>query len=361
MHPAAAPHLARVPRYVAGRTNDRPLLSLASNESVYGASPGARAAAAAAIEGVGRYPIDGAPALVAALAEHHGLDAAGLRITNGATEAISLLCRAFPGEVVVPAGSFLAYARAANAAGLPLRVVPRLGWDADLDAMADVAGPRTRLVFLANPDNPTGSSFAVERLAAWLDRLPGHVVVVIDEAYAEYLGDGPHALGLAHPNLVVLRSFSKVYGLAALRVGWLAATPDIADAIDRVRDPFNNNGPGVAAACAALADGAHMRRAAGRTIVERARLVAALQSRGFAPARSAANFVCVPVADSVAFANALAERAIAVRPLDTWGIPGAVRITVGTAADHVRLLVAIDGIAARAPGVDPSAAPKGVC
>lgn len=351
MHPSAAAHLAQVPPYVPGRPTQAPRVSLASNESPLGPSPRATAAAVGAALCAARYPVDGSPELACALARRHGLDPAGVRVTNGATEGISLLCRAFVGEVVVTSGTFPAYARSALAAGSTVREVPRRGWHADLDALLAACGPQTRLLFLANPDNPTGTLHGMRALAAWLARLPQHIVVVLDEAYIEYVagsgerdGDALALRGL-HPNLVVLRSFSKAHGLAALRVGWLAASPALAATLDRVRDPFNVNAVGVAAALAATADLEHLGRVVAANTAQRSSLRADLCRRGLSPVPSAANFLCVPVLGTgTALAAALAGEGVAVRALDGWGIAGAIRITLGTDEEHRLLLRALDAV-----------------
>lgn len=350
MHPTAAPHLAAVPAYVPGRSAETPAVALASNESPYGPSPLVAAALGAAIAAPARYPLDGVPALTAALAAHHGVDAAEIRVTNGATEAITLLCRAFAGTVVLCEGTFVAYARAAAGAERPVVTVPRRGWYADLDAMARAVGPDTGLLFLANPDNPTGTRFSADVLAGWLRSLPAHVVVVLDEAYAEY-ADGPDAFSLrgCHPNLVILRSFSKAHGLAALRVGFLAASRAIVDVVDRVRDPFNVNAVAAAGALAALRDEVHVARVAHANAAQRARLADALVARGHDVAPSAGNFLCVRVGDANAVAAALLAEGVAVRSLAGWGHADAIRVTVGTAAENARFLLALDAAAARLP------------
>ncbi len=352
MHHAAALHLAHVPPYVPGRMGQGALVSLASNENPDGPAPEATAAAMAALVSAGRYPIDGAPALAAALAASHGLAADHIRVTNGATEAITLLCRAFVGEVVVTEGTFPAYARAALAAGSRVRAIRRRGWHADLDAMRRACGPDTRLVFLANPDNPTGTAHGAAALSAWLRRLPRHVVVVIDEAYIEYTDGETDALELMgrHPNLVVLRSFSKAHALAAFRVGWLAASREIAAVIDRVRDPFNTNTVGTAAALGALRATGRRARVAACNAARRQALARALEQRGLRPVASQANFLCLPVGGSGAeLAAALANAGVGVRPLDAWGIAGAIRITVGSEAECGAFLRALDACAHRPP------------
>lgn len=347
MHPSAAAHLARVPRYVPGRMGGAALVPMASNENPDGASPRAMAAAMQALNHPAGYPLDGAPALAAFLARVLGVDGAGVRVTNGATEAITLLCRAFVGEVVMPVATFPAYARAALAAGSTVREVARVGAAADLREMADACGPATRLLFLANPDNPTGTSHNRDSLASFLRRIPHHVIVVVDEAYIEYAENAQTVVPMAHlhPNLVVLRSFSKAYGLAALRVGAMVTTAAIAEVVDRLRDPFNVNAVGAAAALAALEDRVHLRRTVRQNALRRAAFAEALVARGFAPLPSDANFVCVPMPVSGhRVAEVFAAAGIGVRALDGWGMPDCIRVTLGTDEQLQMFLQVLDTV-----------------
>lgn len=344
MHPAAAPHLATVPRYVPGRARGAVAVELASNESPLGPSPAVAAALAASATTLARYPLDGAPSLVVALCARHGLDPAGVRATAGSTAAIAMLCRAVQGDVVVSSGTFPMYERAALAAGRRVVTVPRRGWAADLDGLAQAVGPSTGIVFLANPDNPTGAWFPASALRAWLARLPRHAIPVVDEAYVDYAPSGPDALSFTeHPNLVVLRTFSKAHALAALRVGWLATTPELAEVVDRVVEPFHSSGPAVDAALASLGDRGHLAHVVAANADERARLALALRGLGLEPAPSAANFLFVRVPPpGRALADALLARGVAVRALDGWGHPGGLRVTVGTPEQNARLLAALE-------------------
>lgn len=337
LHAAAARWLAGVPRYPVAP--DRGDVRLASNESPFGPSPRALAAAARAISGA--YPDAAATPLRVEIAHRLAVGAGEVVVTSGSSEAIQLLLQAFPGEVVAPLGSFPLYARIA---GPRFRGAAR-GPDGgvDLAALRACIGPATGLVFLANPDNPTGGSVA--GLASWLRSLPPTVLPVVDEAYIEFSGrDSAVHLRGVHPNLVVLRSFSKAWGLAALRVGCAVAPAAVVDALDRVRVPFNVSAPAQAAALAALDDTAWLQRTLVHNTRARADLAAALTRRGFATLPSDANFVFLPEAPGLA--AALADHGVTIRPMDAWGFPGAARITVGRDADHARLLDAIDQILA---------------
>lgn len=307
---------------------------LASNESALGPSPAALAAAAGALAGC--YPDPDAARLRAALAAHLGADA--VCATNGATEAIQLLVRAIDGEVVVPAASFPLYVRSALAAGRVVRQAPRRAdHRVDLDALTAAITPRTGLVFLACPDNPTGTT--PDGLDGWLRSLPAHVIPVIDHAYVEF--DGPPVALDAHPNLIVLRSFSKAYGLAGLRVGAAAGAARVIAALDRVRDPFNVSAPAEAAALAALADHAWLADVRRANAAARADLAAALTARGYSPLPSAANFLFLPAAAGLA--DSLDAHGVAIRRLHAWGYPDAARVTVGRPDQHAALLSALDG------------------
>jgi histidinol-phosphate aminotransferase len=319
------------------------LIQLANNESALGPSPRAVAAAASALVG-GRYPDPQARLLRAALARHHDRSPEEVCATAGASEAIQLLVRAFPGEVVVPAGSFPLYAAAAVRAGLRVRTAPRdASARVDLDALRRAITPDTRLVFLACPDNPTGTTPA--GLRRWLTTLPAHVIPVVDQAYAE-LDDAPDLTG-AHPQLVTLRSFSKAYGLAGLRVGCAIGPTPCITALDAVRDPFNVSAPAEAAAIAALHDRAWLVQVRQATARGRASLAAELGQRGLHVLPGAANFVYLPRARGLA--DLLVHHGVQVRRLDAWGHPDAVRVTVGLPHEHAALLRAVDAGAAIRP------------
>ncbi|MCK6503524.1 aminotransferase class I/II-fold pyridoxal phosphate-dependent enzyme [Myxococcota bacterium] len=340
LHPAAHPALARVPRYPAAPP--RAAVHLASNECASGPSPRALAAIPGAL--AERYPDPDARAVRAALARAERVRVDEVVVTSGATEAIQLLVRALPGEVLTASGSFPLYARAAAAAGATVRLAPRdRDGRLDLEALAAAVGPDTRLVFVANPDNPTGTT--AEGLGAWLRALPGHVVPVVDEAYAGF--DPLPDLDGAHPNLVRLRSFSKAHGLASLRIGAALARPPLVDALDRVRDPFNVGGVAQAAALASLHDHRWQARVSQENATWRASLVEGLRARGLAVVEGAANFVFLPHAPGLA--DALEAQGVTVRPLEAWGMPGAVRVTVPAPDDQQRLFLALDRLDGRSP------------
>lgn len=219
----------------------------------------------------------------------------------------------------------------------------------DLAALQATIGPRTKLVYLANPNNPTGTWFGAEAFVEFLRAVPEDLIVVVDEAYAE-LADAPdYASALAllprHPNLVVTRTFSKAYGLAALRVGYAVAHPALVAILDRVRESFNVNALGLAAAQAALGDAAHLAASVAGNASQRSALARALRERGWSVAPSQTNFLLVEFgADAARIEAGLVERGVVVRPMGGYGLGGCLRITVGTAHDNASLLEALDAL-----------------
>ena len=266
------------------------LIELGSNENPWGPSPAARAAVLDQLHALHRYPDPLGGDLKRALAARHGVDVAQVLLGNGSHELLMQVAQVFAGpgdEVLASQSGFAVYALAAQAAGATLRQAPALPRDHamprghDLDALASAITASTRVVFLANPNNPTGTWFGMDALDAFLRRVPASVLVVVDEAYAEFVDGGASALALlpAFPNLVVTRTFSKAYALAGLRVGFAVAHPQWVSVMERVRESFNVNVMGLAAAEAALGDDEHLRWGLARNAEERARLAEALQGR----------------------------------------------------------------------------------
>lgn len=331
-------------RVLAERLGFETLVKLASNEGAFGPLPAAVDAYAAAASELSRYPDGGAEPLREALGRRHGVPAAQVVLGNGADELIRLCGAAAldAGDAAAfPWPSFPSYVAAAAVHGADSVRVPLRERAFDLDAVLEACarpspgGGRVRLVFLANPNNPTGGLLDRDRLRSFLDALPEGVLCVLDEAYAEYAEpepEGPAFLREGRPRLCVLRTFSKVYGLAALRIGYALASPEVADALDRVRPIFNVNAPAQAAALASLGDGdavadrvAHARRA--RELLGRA-----LAGAGLDPWPSQANFVYadVPDGDGDGLAGRLLQQGFIVRALRGFGAPGAIRVTCGT-------------------------------
>lgn len=334
------------------------LVELGSNENPLGASPQALAAARGALAQSFRYPDPLGGDLKRALASRLGVEPAQIALGNGSHELLMQLAQAF-----VPAGApivysqygFAVFAIAAAAVGARGVRVPALPDDHpamplghDLEALAAACDADTRLLYLANPNNPTGTWFERDDLAMLLRRVPASTLVVVDEAYHEYrpapAAADALALLAAHRNLAVTRTFSKAYGLAGLRVGYAVGAPETIAVLERLRESFNLNNVALAAAAAALADAAHVERVRVHTDAERARLTAALQALGLRVWPSRTNFVLVGFGSAERSAQveaALCRQAVIVRPMIGYGLPQCLRISIGSGAENDRLLAAL--------------------
>ncbi len=280
-----------------------------------------------------------------------GVEAKEVFVGNGSNELIELLVRTFVldgEEVLTSAQSFIAYKLAAQAHGRTLVEAPlKARFHYDLDALRKLLSRRTKVVFLANPDNPTGTWFTEQELLPFLDAVPKDTLVVLDEAYVEFV-DGPGfqdalALRRKYPNLVVLRTFSKIYGLAGLRLGYGVARPDVVEYVDRVRAPFNVNVVAQAAGVAALSDVEHVERTRALVREERPFLAEGLKQVGAVVVPSQGNFVLAdfPGRPGKELFEALLREAVVVRPLGGYGFPTAQRITVGLRAENEKCLAAL--------------------
>ena len=328
------------------------IVKLASNETPYGPSPHTLAAMRAALEDVWLYPDGGCHALKQGLAKHLGIDSACLTLGNGSNDLLVLLAEAFltpSHSAVYSQYGFAIYALVTRQTGAQPIEVPALGSGSamplghDLAAMAAAITPNTRLVFIANPNNPTGTWAPPMAIKALLERSAPSTLVVLDEAYFEY----GHALGTQdgvpwlreHPNLVVLRTFSKAYGLAGARVGYAISHPEVAEVLNRLRPAFNVNALAQAGALAALADQGHMRAAVSRTMRELTRVDGELKRLGLWTAPSAANFVLLRLdAPATPVFERLLARGLIVRPLAGYGLANCLRISIGLPSDNDRLL-----------------------
>jgi histidinol-phosphate aminotransferase len=336
------------------------LLELGSNENPYGASRLAKQAVIAALDGVHIYPDPLGGDLKRALAAKHSVAVENIVLGNGTHELLMQFAQVFAGagdEVVAAQYGFAVYALAAQAAGATLRLAPALPKDHamprghDLDALLAAITPRTKLVYLANPNNPTGTWYSQAAFAGFLVKLPPSVLVVVDEAYAEFVDAPDYASALPllaqHPNLIVTRTFSKAYALAGLRVGFAIAHPDCIAVMERVRESFNVNAFGLAAAEAALADDVHLAASVAGNCLQRNALAAALRQRGLTVSPSQTNFLLVEFGAATAQIEvALVARGVILRPMGGYGLGDCLRITVGTAQDNARLLAALDEVMA---------------
>ncbi len=324
------------------------IVKLASNENPLGMPESARRAIEAALPELGRYPDSNGFELKASLSRRLGVPAEWITLGNGSNDILEAAAAVMlaPGRSCVYAQhSFAVYPLATLARGARSIVVPAREFGHDLEAMLAAIGSDTRLVFVANPNNPTGTFVGAEAMAAFLARVPPQVVVVLDEAYNEYL-----APELRHPsidwvrrfpNLLVSRSFSKAYGLAGLRVGYGVAQPELTDLLNRVRQPFNCNSLAQAAAVAALADEAFVARSVEVNRQGMAQLTEAFDALGLRYLPSFGNFVLVQVGDGAAVYQGLLKRGVIVRPVANYGLPQWLRVTIGLAEENDRFTAAL--------------------
>jgi len=322
------------------------LIKLDSNENPFGPSARAVDAMREVLKGANFYPDDDCSLLRHKLAEHHGLPPEQVLVTAGSTAMLSLLCQTLlaPGlNAVTSERSFIVYSMAAQAAGARLIEAPmRCGEDRfDLDAILAAIDSNTRIVFLANPNNPTGAMVEAAVVERFLAQLPGHVVLVLDEAYYEF---ALHFAALRKTNYsnslecirqgasaVVLRTFSKAHGLAGLRVGYGLGPAELLGYCARMRNTFSVSSVAQAAAVAAIDDHDHIRRAVENNAVQSEVLTQGLSGLGYRVAPTSANFVfCDLSEDAAAFASRLQDEGVAVRPLVLWGAPHCIRVTIGT-------------------------------
>jgi histidinol-phosphate aminotransferase len=321
-------------------------IKLASNENPLGPSPKAVEAATRALHEANRYPDGAAFYLRGALAAKLRVPERQVLVGSGSNELIDLLIQTFVApdeEVLAPSISFACYRLSAEGHRRVYRETPNgPNFAYDLNAIARAATEKTKLVFLANPNNPTGAYVGRAAFERFLDELPQHVLLAIDEAYFEYARASDYASAIEYlgrrERLVVLRTFSKIYGLASLRVGYAIAREEICDYVHRVRMPFNVNSIGQAAARAALADHEHVERSQKLNAHEIVRLEKSL--KGALP--SQANFLLVDFArNGRDLYQALLRKGVIVRPMASYGLPNHLRITVGTEAENTRLLSAL--------------------
>jgi histidinol-phosphate aminotransferase len=349
----AKPFLRTYPAYVAGRPiedvardlglDPSGIIKLASNENAFGPSPLAAEAAKRAIEQGQLYPDGGCFALRQKLAKAHGLAPGQFVIGNGSNEVIEFLGHVFLGpgdEVVMGAPDFIVYRLVTLLFGARPVEVPLVSFRIDLKGLAHAVTPRTKLVLLSTPNNPTGTAIAEPELLGFIRSLPETAICVVDEAYTDYAERAPDIRPLIREgrNVIGLRTFSKIYGLASLRVGYGYSSPELASLLDRVRQPFNVNAIGQAAAAAALDDREFTSMCARENRRGLRRLEAGFGELGLEFVPSQANFILVRVGDGARVFGALQGRGVIVRPLETYNLPEWVRVTVGTADQNERLL-----------------------
>lgn len=355
--PAPNAGVMEIAAYVPGRDKAPPgvrLHKLSSNETPIGPSPAAIEACKAAVGRLDAYPDGSAHALRQAIAEVHGLNPDNIVCSNGSDELLGLLASAYLGpgdEGIFTEHGFLVYRIQILAAGGTPVVAPETDHRADVEAILDAVTERTRIVFLANPNNPTGTYMTDAEVRRLHAGLPPRVLLVLDAAYAEYVRRNDYASGIelvsANRNVVMTRTFSKIHGLAALRIGWLYGPAEVVDALNRVRGPFNVNAPAIAAAAAAIRDRAHVDRAIAHNDAWLPRLTEALTALGLEVTPSVGNFVLIhfPDGDGARSAAAadrhLVARGFVLRQVAPYGLPNALRMTIGTDAANEGVIEAL--------------------
>lgn len=324
------------------------IVKLASNENPLGMSPRARDAAMTAIASAERYPDGNGFSLKAALSARLGVAPEQIVLGNGSNDVLDLAARAFlsAGRSAVYAQyAFAVYPLATHAVGARGIEVPAREFGHDLDAMLAAMSADTRVVFIANPNNPTGTFVPGAEIEAFLERVPTNVLVVLDEAYTEYLLPEQTYDSIAwlerFPNLLVSRTFSKAYGLAGLRIGYGVGSKELIGLLNRVRQPFNVTSVGLAAACAALDDLEFLARSAHINRRGMEQITAALDELGLAWIPSAGNFVTFRVGDGAAVNNALLRQGVIVRPIAGYGLPEWLRVSIGLPEDNARFIAAL--------------------
>lgn len=328
------------------------IIKLASNENPLGCSPRVLVAVEDALSELALYPDGNGFVLKQALADFYQRPLAEVTLGNGSNDILELVARAFlrPGdEAVFSQHSFAVYPLAVQAVGATGVSVPAQRWGHDLPAMAAAITERTRVVFIANPNNPTGTWVEERELEAFLMAVPENVLVVLDEAYGEYVEKGYLPDGLDYldrfPNTIVSRTFSKAYGLAALRVGYAFAHPDITNVLNRVRQPFNVNALALRAAVAALGDQDFVARSRQHNAAGMKQIIEGLQALGLSHIPSRGNFLCIDLRrEGLPVYEALLRRGVIVRPVANYGLPSFLRVTIGAPAENERFLAALQAV-----------------
>lgn len=331
----------------------RDVIKLASNENPLGPSKAALAAVAKSSKDMTRYPDGNGYALKMALAEKLQLAPEQITLGNGSNDVLELVARAFAGkgdEVIYSEHAFAVYPIATKAIGATGVAAPAKDYGHDLDAMLKAINSRTKLIFIANPNNPTGTWIAPAEIHAFLEKVPEKVLVVLDEAYIEYLVQSENTVAWLqdYHNLVITRTFSKAYGLAGLRVGYALSHPEVADLMNRIRQPFNANSLAQAAAVAALGDEAYLQQACDVNEAGMKQLIAGFDNMGLKYIPSKGNFITVNVQSNAAEVyDDLLYEGVIVRPVAAYGLPQHLRVSIGLAEENQRFLDALSQVLGR--------------
>ncbi len=372
----APPHVRAIAPYQPGKPiselarelglAEADIVKLASNENPLGPSPFALAAAQDALLDMALYPDGAGYALKAKLSARLGVDAAQIVLGNGSNDVLDMAARAFlaPGtSAVFSQHAFAVYPIATQTVGAQGIVVPARAWGHDLAAMRVAIRDDTRVLWIANPNNPTGTFLPWVEIEALLERVPPSVLVVLDEAYGEYLPPAERCdttRWLARfPNLLITRTFSKAYGLAGLRVGYGVGHADVIDLLNRVRQPFNVNAPALAAAEAALDDREFLERSYALNAAGMAQLVAGLAELKVETVPSKGNFLLARVGDAARINAELLKRGVIVRPVANYGLHEFLRVSVGLAGQNARFLEALSVVLAALAASEPRPDPGG--
>ena len=328
------------------------IIKLASNENPLGPSPKAVEAMKVAAEGVHIYQDGGGYKLRTAIAEKFGMDRDNVVISNGSNEIIELVGHGFlsPGDNVIAAQhAFVVYKLMATLFGAETIEVPDPGFTHDLEAMAAAITPRTRMIFIANPNNPTGTLVGQEEIDRFMEKVPDHVMVIFDEAYYEFVEDAPDTIKYIREgrNVVIMRTFSKIQGLAGLRIGFGLTTPEIARVLQKCRQPFNTNSIAQAGAIAGLADDEHQQATRDLNDEGRAYLQQAFADLGLEFVPSYANFILVKVGDGDAVFSGMLKQGVIIRAMRSYKLPEWVRISVGTMPQNERCIATLREVLAQ--------------
>ena len=330
------------------------VVKLASNENPLGASASVAASLQSVLPELSRYPDGSAYLLKNRLSEFLGVPINKITIGNGSNDVLELLARVYlssENESIVSQHSFVVYPLVTKAIGASLKVVPAKNFSQDLEATLDAIGDKTRIVFIANPNNPTGTWVNQTELTRFMDKVREDVLVVLDEAYFEYVQEPEYPDGISlsekYPNLVVTRTFSKAYGLAALRIGYSISHPDVADLMNRIRQPFNVNAMSLVAALTALDDQTHIDKSVKLNTSGLKYLKTESKRLGLGYIPSVANFLTIDCgSDAMPIYNALLHEGVIVRPIGVYALPNHLRVTVGTADENHRFVEALGKVLA---------------
>jgi len=329
--------------------NPADIVKVASNENPLGPSPLAKEAMRKALDESHIYPDGGGWKLRSAIAKKFDLDLSNVVLGNGSNEIIELLCHSFlnpKAELIAAEHAFVVYKLMATLFGAKYVEVTDPEFIHDLEGMADAITPDTRLLFIANPNNPTGTMVGQEALDRFMDRVPEHVVVVFDEAYHEFLDDAPDTIKYVREgrNVCVLRTCSKIHGLAALRIGYGLAPKSLAEVLQKARQPFNTNAIAQAGALAALEDVDHVNKTKGINKEGLAFYEAAFRERGLEFVPSVANFILVKVGEGDRVFRDMLKHGVIIRAMSSYKLPDWVRISIGTPAQNRRCLEVLDAV-----------------